>query len=103
MRWKKRDVSGAVIKELAASYNLDLLSASILARRGIVAPEDLLFFLEDDPRFMRNPFLFKDMEDAVDRILLAADGGEKVPVFGDRDHDECNQRQRQRNAQTDYR
>ncbi len=87
MRWKKRDASGAVIKELAAQYNLDLLSASILARRGITAPEDLLFFLEDDPRFMRNPFLFKDMEDAVDRILLAADEGEKVLVFGDRDAD----------------
>src|SRR5208337_3655048 len=38
-------------------------------------------------RYLRNPFLFVQMEDAVDRILLAADDEEKVLVFGDRDAD----------------
>ena len=50
-------------------------------------PEDMLFYLEDDTRFLRNPFLFSQMEDAVDRILLAVDEEEKVLVFGDRDAD----------------
>ena len=61
--------------------------ASILLRRGLSEPEDILFFLEDDPRYLHNPFRFAQMEDAVDRILLAADEGEKVLVFGDRDTD----------------
>ncbi len=87
MRWKKRDVSPQAIRELAERFGLDLLSASVLARRGVQSPEDALFFLEDDTRFLRNPFLFDAMEDAVDRILLAADEGEKVLVFGDRDAD----------------
>jgi single-stranded-DNA-specific exonuclease len=56
-------------------------------RRGITDPAELLYFLEDDPRYLRNPFLFSQMEDAVDRIFLAADEGEKVLVFGDRDTD----------------
>ena len=68
-------------------YEVITLSASVLARRGVQAPEDVLYYLEDDLRFQRNPFLFSQMEDAVDRILLAADEGEKVLVFGDRDAD----------------
>lgn len=87
MRWRKRDVSPSAVRELAERFGLDLLSASILARRGVLSPEDALFYLEDDTRFLRNPFLFASMEDAVDRILLAADEEEKVMVFGDRDAD----------------
>ncbi|HAP43095.1 MAG: single-stranded-DNA-specific exonuclease RecJ [Spirochaetes bacterium GWD1_61_31] len=87
MRWRKRDVSAARIRELADKYKLDLLTAAILARRGHSGAESLLYFLEDDMRFLRNPFLFNDMEDAVDRVLLAADEQEKVMVFGDRDVD----------------
>lgn len=87
MRWKKRDVSPQAIRELAERFGLDLLSASVLARRGVLSPEEVLYYLEDDLRFQRNPFLFSQMEDAVDRILLAADEGEKVLVFGDRDAD----------------
>jgi len=87
MNWNKKDVSPQAVRELASRYGLDLLTASIFARRGITEPSELLYFLEDDPRYLRNPFLFAQMEDAVDRILLAADEGEKVLVFGDRDTD----------------
>jgi single-stranded-DNA-specific exonuclease len=87
MNWNKKEVAPQSVKELATRYGLDLLTASIFARRGITDPAELLFYLEDDPRYLRNPFLFAEMEDAVDRILLAADEGEKVLVFGDRDTD----------------
>ena len=87
MNWIKKEVSPHTVKELSTRYGLDLLTASILARRGITDPAEVLYFLEDDPRYLRNPFLFSEMEDAVDRILLAADEGEKVLVFGDRDTD----------------
>jgi single-stranded-DNA-specific exonuclease len=87
MNWNKKEVSAQTVKDLAGRFGLDLLTASILARRGITDPAELLYFLEDDPRYLRNPFLFGQMEDAVDRILLAADEKEKVLVFGDRDTD----------------
>jgi len=87
MNWNKKEVSPQSVKELSSRYGLDLLTASILVRRGITEPADLLYYLEDDPRYLRNPFLFAEMEDAVDRILLAADEEEKVLVFGDRDTD----------------
>ena len=87
MKWVKREAGAVAIKELCGRFGVDALSASILARRGVTAPGDILFYLEDDPRYLHNPFLFEGMEDAVDRILLARDEGEKVLVFGDRDAD----------------
>jgi single-stranded-DNA-specific exonuclease len=87
MKWNKSEVPSQTVRELSSRYGLDALTASILARRGLTEPAELLYFLEDDPRYLRNPFLFEQMEDAVDRILLAADEGEKVLVFGDRDAD----------------
>lgn len=87
MKWNKREAPASLIREIAAKYKLDLLYAAVLARRGIVKPEELLFYLEKDLRFLHNPFLFRDMEDAVDRVLLAIDEQEKILIFGDRDTD----------------
>ncbi|HSV56321.1 MAG TPA: single-stranded-DNA-specific exonuclease RecJ [Magnetospirillaceae bacterium] len=87
MKWHKKDVSPAAVKEIAVRFDLDLLAASVLARRGITAPGELLYFVEDDLRYLHNPFLFEQMEDAVDRVLQARDEGEKILVFGDRDAD----------------
>lgn len=87
MKWIKQDISTPEVRSLAERYDLDLLSAAIFLRRGLKDPGDLKFFLEDDLRFTHNPFLFKDMERAVDRLVAARDEGEKVLVFGDRDAD----------------
>jgi len=85
--WDKPPLNQDKARELASRYGLDLLTASILARRGLGEPQDMFFFLMDDPRFLHNPFLFVEMEDAVERILGAKEEGEKVLVFGDRDVD----------------
>lgn len=87
MNWDKKDLPPELVREIASKYGCELLTASILARRGITQGEEIRFFLEDDPRHLRNPFLIPGMEDAVDRILAAVDEGEKVLVFGDRDVD----------------
>lgn len=87
MKWIKEEIDVELVKTMARRYEIDNLSASILARRKITEPRQVLYFLEDDPRYLHNPFLFESMEDAVDRISLAADEGEKVLVFGDSDAD----------------
>ena len=76
-----------MLKTLCDTYGLDTLSASIMARRGIIEGKNVLYFKETDLRFLHNPFLFANMEDAVDRILCAKEEGEKVLVFGDSDVD----------------
>ena len=85
MNWYKKDIAKETVKELHDRYGCDALGASILTRRGLINGEDLLFYMEDDKRFLHNPFLFEAMEDAVDRILQAKEEGEKVLIFGDRD------------------
>ena len=87
MVWEKRDIPQDAVKELAAKFGCDALMASILLRRGVAAGEEVLYYLEDDKRYLHNPFLLPGMEDAVERILAAKEEGEKVLVFGDRDVD----------------
>lgn len=76
-----------VPRRIAASYGCGLLCATILTRRGISEREDIKYYLECGSVYLNSPFLFKDMESAVERILVALEEGEKVLVFGDRDAD----------------
>jgi len=87
MVWNKKELLAEEVRTLAARYELGLLESSVLLRRGVADGEALLPYLEDDFRFALNPFLFRDMEDVVDRLTGAKDDGEKVLVFGDRDAD----------------
>jgi single-stranded-DNA-specific exonuclease len=87
MNWKKADISPQQVKDIGTQYGCDLLTASVLVRRGICSGDAIKFFLEDDLWYLHNPFLLPGMEDAVDRILAAKDEGEKVLIFGDGDVD----------------
>jgi len=87
MKWEKKDISQEKIRDISARYGCDLLTASILARRGYFTGDSIRFFLEDDLLSLHNPFIMDGMEDAVERILAAKDEGEKVLIFGDSDVD----------------
>lgn len=86
-KWLKPPINSTQVRTVANAHNLDLLSAAILTRRNIVDSERIAFFLEEDERYLHNPFLFPQMETAVERVLMAAEEGEKVLVCGDRDAD----------------
>ncbi|WP_010253075.1 single-stranded-DNA-specific exonuclease RecJ [Treponema primitia] len=87
MIWDKKDIPSELVTETAAKYSCDLLTASILVRRGLTSGEDIRYFLEDDPRHLRNPFELPGIDAAVERILGAKEEGERILVFGDRDVD----------------
>ena len=87
MKWDKKEISPEQVKEISGKYGCDLLTASILARRGHNTSDSIRYFLEDDILSLRNPFALDGMEDAVERILAAKDEGEKALVFGDGDVD----------------
>ncbi|MCF0262635.1 MAG: single-stranded-DNA-specific exonuclease RecJ, partial [Sphaerochaetaceae bacterium] len=87
MKWKIRQAAFDDIKALQERFNLDIVSAKILAGRGINTPDAAKFYLENDISFLHNPFLFEDMELFCDRIIQAIEDNEKVRVFGDRDVD----------------
>ena len=87
MKYNKKFIESQDVKDIASRYKVSLLLASILVRRGLTKPEELKFYLQDEIKYLHNPFLFHQMEDAVDRILDAVQEGERIMVFGDRDAD----------------
>ncbi|MDR0599236.1 MAG: single-stranded-DNA-specific exonuclease RecJ [Treponema sp.] len=87
MNWRKRDLAQEEVKALSEKYGCDPLTASILLRRGIRTGEEIRYYLENDLRYLRDPFDLPGMEDAVERILAAKEEGEKVLVYGDVDAD----------------
>jgi single-stranded-DNA-specific exonuclease len=87
MTWTKKEISPSDVRKLTEKYGLDPLTSSVLVRRGVNNPSDLPFYLEEDLRLCHNPFLFDQMEEAVERIHQAVDEEEKILVFGDGDVD----------------
>ena len=87
MLWEKTELDPGAVREVGRRYELDLISASILLRRGLASDPSLPFVLDGDLARLHNPFLLEDMDKAVERILAAARAGEQVHVFGDSDVD----------------
>lgn len=87
MNWDKKPIITEEVNKISKEYGINKILASILCRRDITESGDICFFLEDDLRFLHSPFLFKDMQKAVDRIRVAINKNEKIFVFGDRDTD----------------
>ncbi len=85
--WNKRPVEKETVARLQEAYGIDPVTASVLVRRGVKSGQEIKFYLEKDAAFLHNPFLFEDMDTAVERVHEAVNGGEFVWIFGDRDVD----------------
>lgn len=66
-------------------YSKDMLS--ILESRGITTEENIEKFINCNLSDLRNPFLLKDMEKAVDFILEKREKKETIWIYGDYDVD----------------
>ncbi|MBC7189065.1 DHH family phosphoesterase, partial [Candidatus Aerophobetes bacterium] len=73
-------------KNLALKWNISPLIARILLARGI-EEEKVGEFLFPSFENTPDPFLMRDMDKAVERILLSFSRKEKVLIFGDFDVD----------------
>lgn len=87
MNWEKPSIDRDKVRAFSTRFDIDLLTASIMVRRGISEPGDMLFYLENDIRYLHNPFLFVDMDLLVRRLNQAIAEEERVLIFGDRDVD----------------
>ena len=86
-RWRlqtaNKEKSAALFKEL----KIHPVLCNILAQRGIESYEAAKKYFRPQLNGLHDPFLMKDMQKAVDRILHAFAEGEKILVFGDYDVD----------------
>ncbi|MFA4986906.1 MAG: single-stranded-DNA-specific exonuclease RecJ [Candidatus Brocadiia bacterium] len=72
---------------LVGELGISPFVATVLVNRGIREPDEVRRFLDPKLTHLHDPFLMKDMDAAVSRILKAAYSREKVVVFGDYDVD----------------
>ena len=75
------------IKDISASLKCPKIVAELLYRKGLGTTEEIDAFLNPRLDQQYDPFLFPDMEKAVQRIIRAIDKGEKITVYGDYDVD----------------
>lgn len=75
------------VNHLSQVLNIHKKLAGILVSRGILTFEDAQSFFRPQLQHLHDPFLMKDMREAVARLNKAITGGERILVFGDYDVD----------------
>ncbi len=86
-KWIIKKDNVAVIKKISAELGVTELTAKLLAQRRITEVADAEKFLNPEKSPFNNPFEMLGMEVAVDRIITAIEGEEKICVYGDYDVD----------------
>lgn len=87
-RWiynNKADIES--VERLSKELNINKKLVSLLFSRGVTTFDEAKQFFRPKLEHLHDPFLMKDMDKAVDRVLLAVEKGEKIMVYGDYDVD----------------
>ena len=86
-RWKVCEADENKVTGLQQSLSINPSLCKILVQRGIDSFEKAKDYFRPRLSQLHDPFLMKDMEKAVQRILSAIKNNEKILVFGDYDVD----------------
>tara|TARA_B100001250_G_scaffold362378_1_gene341039 strand:- start:314 stop:2005 length:1692 start_codon:yes stop_codon:yes gene_type:complete len=88
MNWvTQEDTDQETIEQLSKELNVDKVISSMLVKRGIKTFNQAKDFFRPNINQLHDPFLMKDMDMAVKRILEAIENKESVMIFGDYDVD----------------
>lgn len=86
-KWIYSKIDNATIEEVAEVNNISKLLAKIMLARGLDTPEKINNFLNPEIAELYDPFLFNDMELAVNTVIEAINKNDKITVYGDYDVD----------------
>ncbi len=86
-RWKILSAEENKVVALRQSLNISFPLCKILVQRDIDTFEKAKDYFRPQLSHLHDPFLMKDMDKAVSRILAAINNQEKILVFGDYDVD----------------
>nr|WP_294903143.1 single-stranded-DNA-specific exonuclease RecJ [uncultured Lacibacter sp.] len=86
-RWTFQPVDSVSTASLVSELNIHPVLCSILVQRGHNSFDKAKQYFRPQLTELHDPFLMKDMQKAVDRLLHAFNTGEKILVFGDYDVD----------------
>ena len=85
-QWNKLKPNTDLAVELAVSCEIHPILSLFLTARGMETPEQVFSFLVGQEEEI-DPFSYKDMADAVERVQRAIDAKQRVLVYGDYDTD----------------
>ncbi len=77
----------ALVRQLSADLGIDQTLANLLVQRNIKSQAEARAFLRPQLDQLHDPFLMKDMDKAVDRLVSAISRQEKILIYGDYDVD----------------
>ncbi|MFC1554641.1 single-stranded-DNA-specific exonuclease RecJ [candidate division KSB1 bacterium] len=80
-------IDNRTVSDLASKLNAPKVIAEILINRGIDSNEEAKRFFNPKLSDLNDPFLMKNMKNAVDRIQEALKNREKIMIYGDYDVD----------------
>ncbi len=86
-KWLLKEFDKSRVLEISKNFGISPLTSIILFNRGIKGDDEIRRFLSNDLDIMYDPFLMRDMDKAVERILSAKKNGEKITIYGDYDVD----------------
>ncbi len=85
--WILREVDEQKVDELSGKLLISPLEARLLLTRGIDKPDKALKFLSPSINYLHDPFLFNEMERAVDIIHRSITERKRILIHGDYDAD----------------
>ena len=86
-KWEFYNSDEKLVNEICEKYNLNKVIGKIIVNRHVVNDEDVRIFITPTRDDFHNPFLFKGMDIAVERIIKAIKNKEKILIYGDYDVD----------------
>lgn len=86
-KWRIHTPDPEQTSKLAADLDCHRAVAAVLINRGFDSAEQAEHFLGPSLAHIHSPFLMKDMDRAVSRVIVALQRHEKVLIFGDYDVD----------------
>ena len=87
IKWTFKQPPPELVERLCSELLIEPVLAEMLINRGYRDPESSWSFLEPSLDTLHDPGLMKGMKDAVARIHMAMERGEKVIIYGDYDAD----------------
>ncbi|OVE81632.1 single-stranded-DNA-specific exonuclease RecJ [bacterium K02(2017)] len=87
MSYSIKENDQQVIENLCSEFKLSPVLAKILVNRKLIKPEQVRQFLNADVSHIHSPFLLKDMDKAVERLVVAVQENQKICIYGDYDVD----------------
>jgi single-stranded-DNA-specific exonuclease len=87
IHWEFTQPDPDLVRLVEQEFNVPEIFARVLARRGIISREIGTTFFNPDPAQFNDPFLMKDMDVAVERVLTQIKAENPILVFGDYDVD----------------